>query len=79
MRNHTKRSSSGPSPGSPILAWIERGEKGELWVYTPSNTGTGFEGQRLMLREDHREGLRREDLQAPCPNGIFTGFCWICP
>jgi hypothetical protein len=80
MRNHTNRSSSGPSLDS-LVAWIEKGKEGDLWVYTPSSTGTGFEGQRLTLREELREGspVRREDLQPPCPNGIFTGFCWICP
>jgi hypothetical protein len=79
MRNHTNRSSSEPS----LVAWIEKGKEGDLWVYTPSRTGTGLEGQRLMLRAQLRERspLRREELlgDPPCPNGIWTGFCWICP
>lgn len=79
MSTETHSSSSGPS----LVAWIEKGKEGDLWVYTPSSTGPGFEGQRLMLREElrKRSPLRRKELQegSPCPNGTWTGFCWICP
>jgi hypothetical protein len=82
MSTGTYSSSSGPSPNS-LVAWIERDTQGNLWVYTLSSTGTRSAGQRLMLRKELREGLliKREDLQEdpPCPNGIWTGFCWLCP
>jgi len=78
MSTGTYSSSSGPSLDS-LVAWIEKDKQGDLWVYTRSNTGTGFE--RHLLRGREGLPLRREELQEapPCPNGIWTGFCWICP
>ena len=75
MSTQTYSSSSGPSPDS-LVAWIERDTQGNLWVYTLSSTGTRSAGQQLMRREELTAGAA---AASPCPNGIFTGFCWICP
>jgi hypothetical protein len=75
MSTGTYSSSSGPSPNS-LVAWIERDTQGNLWVYTLSSTGTRSAGQRLMLRKELREDLQEDP---PCPNGIWIGFCWLCP
>ena len=89
MRNHTNPSSSRPSPEpSSALAWVQKDDQGNLWVYYRLEggefsagrrlTGTGAEDRAARPYEE-RLVSTRADADAPRSNCIWTGFCWICP
>jgi len=77
MSAHTNRSSSRPSPSpNSAVAWIQEDSQGNRWVYYRLSSG-GFSAGEKLPSTGGQQGLSA--AASPCPNGIWTGFCWICP
>lgn len=78
MHTHTNRPS--PEPSS-ALAWIQKDDQGNRWVYYLLKSGEVSAGEQLTSTraDDHAPERNENQLMSTGLNCIWTGYCWFCP